>query len=109
MTPTPTLPLAGGGSDLFTPRAVHRLAQPIQRHEAAARGAMMAGAEGERGLDLDADPVRRHATAIMRTVHHETANRDRPQPEKAFRDPILGGDALEAQPFGGLGSGRRDG
>ena len=34
-----------------------RFSDPVQRQQAAARRAVMAGAEGERGLDLDADPV----------------------------------------------------
>ena len=35
-----------------------RLARVVERQQAAARGAVMAGAEGQRRLDLDADVVR---------------------------------------------------
>ena len=74
-----------------------RLAQRVEREQAAARGAVMAGAEGERGLDLDADPVGRHAPAIMRAVHDEAAGGDRLEPGDAFAHPILRRDAREAQ------------
>ncbi len=57
----------------------------------------MAGAEGERGFDLDADTVRRDAGAVVRAVHGKAAGRDRLEPGKAFRDPIRRGDGLKAQ------------
>ncbi len=44
----------------------------------------MAGAEGERGLDLDADAVRRDAGAVVRAVHDEAAGRDRLEPGEAL-------------------------
>ena len=69
----------------------------VERDEAAARRAVMAGAEGERGLDLDADAIARHGDAIVRAVNDEAAGRDRLQPGEAFADPILGGDGLEVQ------------
>ena len=56
-------------------RGRRALDNPIQRQQAAARRAVMAGAEGERRLDLDADPVRRNARAVMRAVHREAAGR----------------------------------
>ena len=83
-----------------------RLAEPIERQQAAARGAVMAGAEGERRLDLDADAVGRDAGAIMRAVHDEAAGRDRRQSGEASRDPVLRRDALEAERLGGRGAGR---
>ena len=77
--------------------AAKRFAQPVQRQETAARGAVMAGAEGERRLDLDADAVERNAAAVVRAVHRKTAGRDRLKPGEACADPILHGDTLEAQ------------
>ena len=56
----------------------------------------MAGAEGERGFDLDPDAVRRDAGAVVRPVDDEAAGRDRLQPDEAFGDPILRGDTFEA-------------
>ena len=57
--------------------AARRLANPIERQQTAARGAVMAGAEGERRLDLDADAVGGNAGAIVRAVHDEAAGGDR--------------------------------
>ena len=70
--------------------------QAVERQQAAAGRAVMAGTEGERGLDLDADAVRFNAGAVVRAVHDKSAGRDRLQPDEALRDPILRGDALEA-------------
>ena len=88
-------------------RALHDRSESIERQQAAARGAVMAGAEGERRLDLDADPAWRDAGAIVRAVHDEAAGRDRLQAREALAHPILGGDALEAQRLAGLCAGRR--
>src|SRR5689334_7855371 len=54
-----------------------RLAQPLQRQQAAARRGVMSGAESLRRLDLDTDPVRRGAATIVATMHHKTSDRDR--------------------------------
>ena len=89
------------------PGGGQRFAQRVERKEAAARGAVMAGAEGERGLDLDADPVRRHTPAIMRAVHDEAAGGDRLEPGDAFAHPILRRHAREAQRMRRLAPGRR--
>ena len=78
-------------------RAAERLAQPVERQQTAARGAVMAGAEGERRLDLDADPVDRDAGAVVRAVDDETAGRDRLEPGEALAHPILRRDALETR------------
>ena len=67
--------------------ADQRLAQPVERQQAAARGAVMAGAEGQRRLDLDADAIERHAGAIMGAVHDEAPGRDRRQSGEAFAAP----------------------
>ncbi len=64
----------------------------------------MAGSERQRRLDLDADPVERHAAAVVRAVNHEAAGLDRLESGKAFADPILCGDMRETQCVGGRGS-----
>ncbi len=45
--------------------------QTLERPQTAERGAVMTGAEGERGLDLQSDPVRRDPVAIVAAVDHE--------------------------------------
>jgi len=71
--------------------------QRVERKQAAARGTVVAGAEGERGFDLDADGVHRHAPAVMRAMHDEAAGAHRLQAREALRHPIGGGDLLEAE------------
>src|SRR5215468_2883494 len=68
---------------------------------------MMASAEGQRGLDLDAEPVWRRAAAIVCAVDDKAARHDRFYPEETLRDPVLGGDALKAQSLGRSAAGRR--
>ena len=75
--------------------------------EAAARGAVMAGAESERRLDLDADAVERHAGAVMRAVDDEAPGGDRRQSGEALANPVRRFDAPEAQSRGRRRSGRR--
>jgi len=60
----------------------------------------MAGAEGERGFDLDADAIERYTGAVMGAVHDEAAGGDGSQSGEAFAHPIRRRDALEAQRFG---------
>jgi hypothetical protein len=102
MTRAPTLPIPGGGSS-FACLSTDRFTNRIQRQEAAARRAMMAGAEGLRRLDFDADPTAR-AAAIMRAVDDKTPGRDRLQAEETFRHPIFGGDARKAERVGDAGA-----
>ena len=64
------------------------LRQIVERQQAAARGAVVAGAEGQRRLDLDAERVRLDAAAVMRAVDDETAGRHRLQPFEALCDPV---------------------
>jgi hypothetical protein len=68
----------------------------------------MTGAKGQRCLDLDAEPVRRRAAAIMSAVDDKTSRCDRFQPEETLGDPILGGDALKTQSPGRRVAGRRN-
>ena len=49
---------AGAGADVEHAAQPPPLGQIVERHQAAARGAVVAGAEGERRLDLDSDVVR---------------------------------------------------
>ena len=46
-------------------RRLAPLRQSVEGHQAAARGAVMSGAEGERGFDLDGDPRGRDAVPVM--------------------------------------------
>ena len=73
------------------------LGQIVQRQQAAARGAVMAGAEGERGLDLDAQRVDRHRGAVMRAVHDEAAGAHRLEAGEALRHPVGLRQRLEGQ------------
>ena len=72
----------------------------VEREQAAARGAVMAGAEGECRLDLNADLVRPHAGAMMRPVHDETAGLDRREAFEALAHPIRRRQRLEHQRIG---------
>ncbi len=97
------LPLAGELPDGAAPwgregQAAAALEPRIQRQQAAARGAVMAGAERERRLDLDADAVRRHPGAVMRAVHQEAPGRDRLEPGEARRHPVARRHRLEHEP-----------
>ncbi len=80
-----------------TRRAPPPLGQIIERQQAAAGGAVMAGAEGQRGLDLDADVVGLDARAVMRAMHDEAAGAHRLQTGQAFLDPVGGRDRLDGE------------
>jgi hypothetical protein len=75
-------------------------ADAIEREQASAGGAMMAGAERQRRLDLDADGINRDAKAVMATVDDEAAGSDRRQASEAPAYPIGRRDALETQRLG---------
>ena len=77
-------------------------ADMIERQQAAAGRTVMTGAERQRRFDLDADVVRRHAAAIMRAVNDEAAGGDGLQSGETLADPVLRGDALEAQRLAGI-------
>jgi hypothetical protein len=57
----------------------------------------MAGAEGERSLDLDADAAHRDARARMRPMHDETARVDRRETFQALAHPVGGRERLERE------------
>ncbi len=67
----------------------------------------MAGAEGERGFDLDPDAILRNARAVVGAMHDEAAGLDWRQSGKALVHPIGRLDRAELQRGCGLGAGRR--
>ena len=67
----------------------------------------MAGAEGDRRLDFDADAVGRDARAIVRAVHDEATGGDRLQPGEALLHPVGRCHAAELQCCSGLAPGGR--
>ena len=84
-----------------------RLAKRIERQQAAARGAVMAGTESQRRLDLDADAIERDAGAVVGAVDDEAAGSHGRQSGEAFAHPVRRRDPLEAQRFGrGVACGR---
>ena len=75
----------------------------VERDQAAAGGAVMAGAEGERRLDLDADAVARDARA-SRARRARRSGRRRPA-AAGSPHPILRGQRLEDERVGGRRAG----
>ena len=99
---------AGAGADVEHVPEMPPLRQVVERHEAAAGGAVMAGAEGERGLDLDRQGIDRHpqaVVAVVAAVHHEAAGAHRRQPGEALRHPVGLGQRFEGQRGGRVISG----
>ncbi len=88
---------ARAGADVEHARRPPPLRQLVERQQTAAGGAVVAGAEGQRGLDLDADVVGLDARAVMRAVHDEAAGPHRLQTAKAFLDPVGGRDRLDGE------------
>ncbi len=68
---------------------------------------MVAGAEGESGLDLDADTVGLDACAVVRAVDDETAGLDRLEAIETFSHPVGRRERLERERVGELGAGRQ--
>ena len=81
---------------------LRRFSQRIQRQQAGAGGAVMPGAESERRLDLDRDPIDRDACARMRAVNDKTAGFDGRQPVQARLHPIGSRKLFENQFFCGF-------
>ena len=65
------------------------LEQAVEMHEAAAGGAMMAGAEGEPRLDLDPDIIDPDLRAIMGAMHEKAAGAHRLEAGQRIGDPVL--------------------
>ena len=95
---------AGAGADVENAPGRAGSANVIERDEAAARRAVMAGAEGQRRLDFDADAVWRHRITIMGAVDDEAAGADWLQPGEALAHPVFRRDGLEPKCFRGLGA-----
>ena len=68
----------------------------IEQQQAAARGAVVAGAEGQRRLDFNADLVGCDPLAVMLAVDDEAPGRHGHEVFEAGLDPILGLDGVEA-------------
>ena len=66
----------------------------------------MAGAERQRRLDLDAEPVGRHLRAVVAAVHDEAAGANGHQFFKARLDPVPGLDRVECDCLRHLRAGR---
>src|SRR5208337_3156404 len=73
----------GAGSKEIAPP----LQEPVEMKEAAARRAVVAGAEGEDGLDLDPNVIRPHACAIVRAMHQKSSGAYRLKAGQSIGDP----------------------
>jgi hypothetical protein len=74
-----------------------RILRTVERQQAAARGAVVAGTERKRRLDLDADAVAWNFCPIVGAMNGEASGHNRRQAGKAFAHPIGGRGPLEAQ------------
>src|SRR5450631_404480 len=74
-----------------------RLQHMVEQQQAAAGGAVMAGAEGERGLDFDPELVGRNAGTIMLAVDQEASGGHGDEVVQAGLDPVLGFDRIEGK------------
>ena len=101
---------AGAGAEIEHAARAVSFQDVIEQQQAAARGAVVAGAERQRRLDLDAELVGRNPFAVMLAVHDEAPGRDRDQVLEAGPDPVLGLDRIEIDGPGDIstgGAGRR--
>src|SRR5258708_15780954 len=73
-----------------------RLQHLIEQHEAASCGAVVAGAERQRRLDLDAELVRRYFRAVMAAVDDEAPGADRYELIERRLDPVFCLDGIES-------------
>jgi hypothetical protein len=89
----------GSGADVEhnAARAAPRLRDAIEREQATAGTAMMAGAEGEPCLDLNGNTVDANAAAVMCAVHDEATGLDRLETFETRAHPVGGCKHLEAQ------------
>ena len=85
----------GAGADVEHAPRTALLGQSVERRQAAARGAVVASAEGKRSLDLNADGIGGNTGAIMRAMHNKAAHAHGFEARKALRHPIDFRDALE--------------
>ena len=94
---------AGAGADVGDiGEALAVALEPVERGEAAGGGRVLAGAEGEAGVDLEIDPCPRSG-AMGRRVDVEAAGADRLQPGLAHRHPVGLAELLDARRRRGRG------
>ena len=86
----------GAGSDIENPRLAPALGDSVERLETAERCAVMAGAEGERRLDFDADVVGAPPPPVMRAMDQHPAGAHRGEAGQRILDPVLLGDGRKA-------------
>ena len=90
----------GDRQDRAAGAEVERVARPLAAHdavdrlEAAGGGAVMAGAEGKPGLDLDGDGADMAQRAVMPAMHEEPAGPYRLQAFQRARHPVDVGQRL---------------
>jgi len=77
-----------------------RFHDAVEREEAAARRAVVAGAEGKPCLYLDADAAAAHTLARVRAVYDEAARHHWGEPFQAVAHPVRWRERLEAQRLG---------
>jgi len=102
---------AGSGADVEhgAACAAPRLRDAVEREQATAGTAVMAGAEGEPRLDLNGNAVDPNAAAVMRPMHDEATGLDRLEAFEARAHPVDGCEHLKAQvSHGGWPCDRRD-
>ena len=97
---------ASARSHVENPSRAPALGSAFERLETPQRRAMMAGAESERRLDLDADVVRPPPRPVMRAMHQHAAGAHRREARKRVFDPILLGDGRKTRRSRSVGVGR---
>ena len=90
---------AGPAADIENAARALSIENAVEREQTALGRAVVPGAEGERSLDLDTDPIRCNAVAVVRAVDHKPPNSYRRQPCKALGYPIARRDCGEGQAF----------
>ena len=99
---------AGAGADIEDALGPAALDLVYEGEEAAERGAVVAGAEGERRLDLDRQVVRLDPAAVVRAVDQDAAGAHGLQPLEGGADPVLLVDRREDRLVGGVAEDRAD-
>src|SRR5262249_32855365 len=86
---------AGAGAEIEHMTRTALPGQAVEREQATPRGAVMAGAEGGGGFDLDADLVAWNPAAIVRAMHHQAAGACRWQACKTFGRRVARGQRFD--------------
>src|SRR4029077_9470914 len=86
---------AAAGADIEHTVDVPALCKIGKRLQAPTRRAVVTGAKGERGLDLDADVVGAQFCAVVRAVNEKAADANRLEIGEALRNPIRRSDRLD--------------